>query len=185
MEAVFLILVGAALFSQSWYILGLYADGRMMGIYVGGLGLLSLMALVLEPMLITGDGVKDAIHLADITVMKSLIILWALYCVGVGAQAFLDLEERTVGFYSVFLAVATLFGLLYYASVIQPRYDDAVWAGLSGATLLLTIVSGMMFFALGFTFNALRAVAGWFLLIGGGVVGIIGLTIVVRGIVPS
>ena len=34
-----------------------------------------------------------------------------------------------------------------------------------------------MFFTLSFTFTVMRAVTGWFILIGGGVVGLIGLLV--------
>ena len=40
MEGIFFILIGAALFTQSFYIIGLYAEGRTMGVLVGGLGVL-------------------------------------------------------------------------------------------------------------------------------------------------
>jgi hypothetical protein len=186
MEAAFLILVGAALFSQSWHILGLYSDGRMMGILVGGLGILSLGALLmLEPMLLTGSGDKTisaANHLAELTATKVLIAVWGLYCIGVAAQALWDLEERTVGFYSVIVAIATAVIFLYYAGVLEPRYGEGTWIGLAAASLLLTVVSTVVFFALGFTFNVMRAVAAWALLLCGATVGVIGLAVVVRAI---
>ena len=186
MEAVFLILVGAALFSQSWHIMGLYSDGRTMGIFVGGLGILSLAAaLVLDPMLLTGSGdrsISAANHLAEVTATKALIAIWGLYCVGVGTQALWDFEERAVGFFSVIATVVTAVVFLYYAGVLEPRYGENIWLGLSAATLLLSIMSAMVFFALGFTFTVMRAVAAWFLLLGGGTVGVIGLAIIVRAI---
>ena len=92
MEAVFLILIGAALFSQSWHLMGLYSDGRTVGIFIGGLGVLSLAAvIVLDPMLLTGSGDKTisaANHMAEVTATKALIAVWGLYCIGVaGAVA--------------------------------------------------------------------------------------------------
>ena len=38
--------------------------------------------------------------LAETTMMKTLIIGWAVYAVGVGAQAIGDYDERAIGFYS-------------------------------------------------------------------------------------
>jgi len=35
MEGVFFVLIGAALFSEAWYLLGLYSEGRTMGVFVG------------------------------------------------------------------------------------------------------------------------------------------------------
>ena len=186
MEAVFLILIGAALFSQSWHVMGLYSDGRTVGIFIGGLGVLSLAAvIVLDPMLLTGSGDKTisaANHMAEVTATKVLIAVWGLYCIGVAAQSLWDLEEQAVGFFSLIVTVVTAVVFLYYAGVLEPRYGENIWLGLSAASLLLTIISAVVFFALGFTFNVMRAVAGWTLLLCGGAVGVIGLAVVVRAI---
>ena len=179
MEPIFFILIGAALFSQSWYVLGLFSEGRTMGVFVGGLGLLSLAALTLTPMLLTGgDRGMEARLLAETTVMKTLIGVWAVYAIGVGAHGLWDFEDRAIGFYSAFLAVATLVTFIYFAVELPDVYkSEGPWLSLSGATLLLTVLAGMMFFALSFGFNVLRVVAGWFLLFGGAAVVAIGLLI--------
>ena len=54
MEALFLVLIGAALFSHSWSLLGLYHEGRTMVLYVGLLVLVALIALMLPTMLLVG-----------------------------------------------------------------------------------------------------------------------------------
>jgi len=136
-------------------------------------------------MLIDGTGriaITPANHLAEITVTKMLIGVWGLYCIGIAAQGIWDLDERAIGFYSAFLAIASLVGFLYFAAELEPRYSNATWLALSASGLLLTIIAGMMFFALSFSFTVLRAVAGWFLLLGGGTVGVIGLAVVARAL---
>ena len=175
MEGVFFTLIGAALFSQSWYVLGLYAEGRTMGVFVGGLGLISLGAITFTPMLLTGDGVSTANNLAEVSIIKLLIIVWALYAVGVAAHGLWDFDDRAIGFYSAFLAAASLVPFIYFVGELEQPYSNGVWLGLSGATLVLTVIAGMMFFALSFTFNVLRVVSGWFLLLGGGVIAALGL----------
>jgi hypothetical protein len=185
MEAVFLVLVGAMLFSQAWHMMGLYSDGRTVGIVVGGLGLLSLAAITLDPMLLTGSGNKTisaANHLSELTVTKMLIAAWAVYGVVVAAQALWDLEERAIAFYSAAAAAVSIVSFFYYAGYLEPRYGESAWLGLSAATLLLSVISAMVFFALGFNFRTLRPVAAWFMLLGGGVVAAIGLAIATRGI---
>ena len=176
MEGVFLTLIGAALFSQSWYVLGMYSEGRTMGVFVGGLGLMSLAAIMFAPMLLTGEG-TGADMLTETMIMKSLIAVWAVYAVGVAAHGLWDFDERAIGFYCAFLAVATLIPFIYYAVQLEPRYSNGVWLGLSGATLALSVLAGMMFFYLAFALTVLRLVAGWFLLLGGGIVAVIGLLI--------
>ena len=179
MEAVFFILIGAALFSQSWYVLGMYSEGRTMGVFVGGVGLLSLAAIMFTPMLLTGEpATSDA--LAETTVLKLLIASWALYAVGVGAHGLWDFDDRAIGFYSAFLAVATFVPFIYYAVNLADVnvYSDAVWLSMSGASLVLAVIAGIMFFYLAFALSVLRLVAGWFLLLGGAAVAAIGLAVV-------
>ena len=186
MEGTFLVLIGAVLFSQSWYVLGMYSEGRTMGVFIGGLGLLALATIMFaptfEPMLLTEVGetvvVKASDVLAEVTVLKLLIVVWALYALGVGAHGLWDFDDRAIGFYCAFLAVATAVPFIYFAGELEPRYTVAVWLSLSGATLVLTLIAGIMFFYLAFAFNVLRLVAGWFLLLGGGVIGAIGLAMV-------
>jgi hypothetical protein len=191
MEGLFFILVGAALFTQSWQLLGLYSEGRTMGVFVGGLGLLMLGTFMLgsavEPMLLTSTGktaggVVKEVGAADVNasvaVLTSLVVVWAVYAVGVGAQGLWDLEERSIGFYSAFLAVVSLAGFAYFAGELESRYGEDVMLATSGATIVLSVLAGMMFFYLAFGFNVLRLVSGWFLLIGGSIVGAVGLAIV-------
>ena len=45
MEGISFILIGAALFSHSWYVLGLYPDGRTMGAFTAASGLGALITL--------------------------------------------------------------------------------------------------------------------------------------------
>ncbi len=196
MEALFFVLIGAALFSQSWYMLGLYSDGRTVGVVMGGLGLLAIGSVLLSPastltasgsawMLLTGEGVKAGPWLAQTMIMKTLILAWGLYAVAVAAQGLWDLDERAIGFYSVFLAVLSAVAFLYFAGQLELLYGVAAWLGMWGATLILTVLATMMFFTLSFTFNVMRVVTGWFILIGGGAVGAIGLAVLGTAIVTT
>ena len=188
MEGLALILIGGALFAQSWNFLGLYTDGRTVGAFVGVLGLAALITLVLDPMVLIGDNlelmeklggdVKDANPLAELMVMKMLIIMWAAYAIGVGAQGIWDYEERAIGLYSGFLTAGSAVALFYFATQLVDAYGDAVTIGLSAATLVLSILAGMVFFYLTMPFGVLRLVAGWFLLVGSIAVSIIGWAII-------
>ena len=188
MEGLALILIGGALFAQSWNILGLYSDGRMVGAFVAALGLAALLTLVMDPIVLIGSNLElmaklggdagDANPLAELTVMKMVIVLWAVYAVGVGAQSIWDYEERAIGLYSAFLAAGTVVVFLFFAITLAAPYGAAVWIGLSAATLILSVLAGLVFFYLTVPFNVLRLVVGWFLLIGSLVIALIGWTII-------
>ena len=182
MEALFLILIGAALFSHSWSLLGLYHEERTMGMYVGGLGLVSLIALMLAPMLLTAIDAEGAVVSPDMmaaqtNVMKVLIILWAGYAIGVGAHGLWEFDDRAIGFYGAFLFAGSLIALVYYAIELEGVYGDDVWFGLSAAFLALTVLAAMLFFYLAIPFIALRKVAGWFMLVGSIAVAGVGFAI--------
>ena len=188
MEGLAFILIGGALFSQSWYMLGLFTDGRTVGAFVGAMGLAALITLVLDPMVLIGadlelmeklgGDVKDANPLAELTVMKMLIIIWAGYAVGVAAQAIWDYDERAIGLYSAFLTAGSAVALFYFATQLFDAYGDAVSISLSAATLVLSLLAGIVFFYLSVPFTVLRLVAGWFLLVGSIAVAGIGLAII-------
>ena len=147
MEGLFFVLIGAALFSQSWYMLGVYSEGKTVGVLVGGLGVLAIAAVLLAPaatltasgsawMLLTGDGVKAGPWLAQTMIMKTLILAWGLYAVGVGAHGLWDLEEKAIGFYSAFLAVLSAVSFIYFAAELELLYGDQRNARIGGRDAL-------------------------------------------------
>lgn len=178
MEAAFFVLIGGALFAQSWNHLGLFAEGRGMGIVVGGLGLVALVSLVMDPMLIQGITLSDSEALANLTIMKGLVLLWAVFAVAMAVQSFLDLEERAVGFFAGFVAIFSLIALVYFVVEMKDGYGgDGPWLTMAASTLILAITSGIIFFHQAIPFQAIRLVAGWFLLVGGSALGVFGLLI--------
>ena len=114
MEGLALTLIGAAIFSHSWYLMGLYSDGRTVGVLMAALGAGMLITLTLEPQLLGLQGADDSQKLGEITMMKTLIVMWAVYAGVVAAQGWADLEERAVGFYASVLAAGSLIALIYF-----------------------------------------------------------------------
>jgi len=177
MEAAFLVLIGGALFAQSWNHLGLFAEGRGVGVVVGGLGLVSLVSLVMTPMLLEGPA-TDPNVLANMTVIKGLILLWAVFVVAMAAQSYFDLEERAVGFFAGFVAIVSVVALVYFVAEMTNGYGgDGPWLTMAAATLILAINAGIVFFHQAIPFQAIRLVAGWFLLVGGSALGVLGLLV--------
>lgn len=186
MEGIFFVLIGAALYSQAWSILGLYSEGRTMGIFTAGLGLLSLGTIMfgstIEPTVLVEGGAGSLTN-----ALTALVILWAVYAVGVGATGIWEFEDRAIGFYSSFLAVASVIVFLYFAISMSPGgefsdYSEGLWLSMSAVPLVLTVISTITFFYLGFQFQLLRLVSGWFTLLGSIVIGLIGLGVVATAI---
>ncbi len=178
MEGIFFLLIGAAIFSQSWYVLGLYSEGRTMGVFTTGLGLLTLGTIMfgttITPTLISGEGSTELL-----TALTALIFLWAIYSLAVGAHGIWDTDPRAIGLYSIFLSIGSLVVFLIFALSMAEggvfEHSLGIWLAMSAVPFVLTIISAIVFFYLTFQLQVLRLVAGWFMLFGGTVVGLVGL----------
>ena len=178
MEGIFFLLIGAVIFSQSWHVLGLYSEGRAMGVFATGLGLLSLGTVMLgttiTPTLISGEGSTELV-----TALTAFIVLWAIYSLGVGVQGIWDTDPRAIGFYSLFLSIASLVVFLIFALAMAENgvfeHSLGIWLAMSFVPFMLTIVSAIAFFYYSFELQTLRLVTGWFMLFGGSVTGLVGL----------
>ena len=190
MEGIFFILIGAALFTQSWYILGLYSEGRTMGVLVGGLGVLALGTFMLggamdATLLVVGDDVAidkipaaAAKALQATTVLKALMMVWVAYTFGVAAHGLWEFEDRAIGFYSGLVAVVSLIAFLFFAIELRTVYSDAVWLTMAAAPAVLMLLAAISFFYLAWQWMVLRLVTGWFMLLGSGAVVGIGLVMI-------
>ena len=184
MEGFALTLIGAAIFSHAWYLLGLYSDGRTVGILMAALGSALLITLTFEPQLLGLQGADGAQKLGEVTMMKTLIILWAAYAGAVAAQGWWDLEERAIGFYALARAVGSVVALVYFAAKLSQHGDlpgvDAVAVTVSFAAVFgaLSVLGTMLFFYMAIPFYGLRVVAGWFSLVGSIAIIAVGLAII-------
>ena len=188
MEGFALILMGAAIFSHAWHLLGLYSDGRTVGIIMATLGVGLLITLSFEPQLLglQGNGVQK---LGEITMMKTLIVLWAAYAGAVAAQGWWDLEERAIGFYAAVLTAGSVVALIYFATNLSQHGDlpgveaVAVTVSFTAVSGILSVLGAMLFFYMAIPFYGLRLVAGWFSLVGSIGIIAVGLAIITTLIV--
>ena len=166
MEGIVLILVGTAIFSHAWHLLGLYADARTVGVVMGAAALgLVLTLFAVQPQFLGGLGGNAAVRAAEITVLQTAALAWAIYAAAVAAHCVWDMEERAVGFFSVLLVAASLVGMFFFLQIwIQDNGSFALIV-MSVCSAMLAIVGGLLFFTLAFPFPALRSVAGWAMLI--------------------
>ena len=180
MEALFLVLIGAVLFSQSWQLLGLYSDSRTTGLLMLILGILMVLGAVsaslYEPMLLTSSADRDT----ETMVMKVVIVSWAVYAIVGGAQYLWDFDERASGFYSGFIAISTFCCMIYFARFLEVRYGVETWIAHSAATLVLSLIAGFNFFHRATEYSVMRLVCGWSMLLGGSAVALIGLAVLTR-----
>ncbi len=182
MEGVLIVLVGGVLFSQSWYLLGLYTEGRTMGLIV---------ALLAVGIAASASGTMGTIMVADmingepnpaLLALQMYAILWAVYGGAVAAHGLWNFEERAIGFHSAFLSVVSLAYLIAISmgAFTAQQLPDAAIPVLAGMSLILGVLSGMVFFHLAIPFHNLRAVAGWFLLVGSIIVAMLGFGVLFR-----
>jgi hypothetical protein len=108
--------------------------------------------------------------------MKALMFVWAIYMLIIAAHGIFDFDERPIGFYSSFLAVVTFALLLLFAGQFRTIYGEMPWLAFSIASFVLTIKASLSFFYFAFSYGVLRLVNGWFALLGGTLVGVIGLS---------
>jgi len=176
MEGIALILIGTAIFSHSWHLLGLYADPRTVGVVMAGLAAALVVALfTVQPQFLGGMGDNAAVRLGEVTVLSAVALAWAIYAVAVAAHCLWDMEERAVGFFSVLLVASSLVALFFFLQIWSLDNDAFSLLVLVISSAMLAIVGGLLFFTLAIPFPALRSVSGWAMLIQSVVVVAFGL----------
>ena len=183
MEGIAFILIGGALFSQSWNVMGLYADGRTSGLFTATLSIMALLIIPMAPMLFTGGAGSNV--LAETTILKMLVIAWAVYGIGVGAQGLWDFDERAIGFVGAIVTAVSATAFFYYLFTLVDPYGTTVMLAMSAGGLILAIVGGLVFFYLSFPFLVLRLVTGWFMLAGSVGLMAIGISVITTWVVSS
>ena len=178
MEGIALILIGTAIFSHSWHLLGMYADSRSVGVVMAGAALALVLALfVAQPQFLGGLGDNAAVRLGEVTVMQIVAFAWAIYAVAVAAHCLWDTEERAIGFFSVLLVAVSVIALIFFLQVWALN-DALALIILAVSSAMLAVVGALLFFALAVPFPPLRSVSGWAMLIQSVIVSAFGLAMV-------
>ena len=178
MEGIALILIGTAIFSHSWYLLGLYADSRTVGVIMAALGLGLLVSLfTFQPQFLGSLGGNSVINLGEVLSLKTVMLVWGIYAGVVAAHCLWDMEERALGFFSVLLTVAGVVFLLFFLQLWINSSADVVLL-LVTTSAMFTIIGGLLFFYMVFPFPSLRGVSAWAMLIQSILIVGIGLALV-------
>ena len=169
MELIFLLVLPAALWAQSWYFLGLYTNPRTLGIIAG------TVAITLMGMVIFGSSTAEV---GNTTALYAFVLVWAIYAALVAAVALWGFDERTLGFYALFLWVVSLIYVGYYflgGEVLASGGTTGLVSAIMGiVALLLTVVAALIFFYLGPPFARMRQAAGWFELVLSIIIAVLG-----------
>ena len=183
MEGIALILIGTAIFSHSWHLLGLYADSRMVGVIMAALAAALVVALfTVQPQFLGGMGENAAVRLGEVAVLQTAALAWGVYAVAVAAHCIWDMEERAVGFFSVLLVASSVIALFFFLQVWSLDNDAFSLIVLVISSAMLAIVGGLLFFTLAVPFPALRSVSGWAMLIQSVVIVAFGLAMTTTSI---
>jgi len=175
MEALFLLLVAAVLFTHAWCLMGLFADPRTSGLIAGalalGLVLTAATSGMSSPVLINPD------TSLVVNTLRGMILLWAVYAATLSANGLWGLQERALGFHALFMGVFSLaiVGLPFVFTAAEVSLDAGTVISVS--SLILAILSFMAFFSLGVPFRQIRSVTGWFFLVGSIIIGVLGITV--------
>ena len=171
MEMAFLFILPAALWAHAWQMLGRYGSPRSLGVVGAGVGiiLLALVALWRDAAIIVGSD----------NALSALVLTWAIYGGLLAAVAMRGYDQRTLGYYGLFLAlVSVVFVLYYFLGDAVLSTQDASPTGFLGQGLgvisyimgtyaaILAVLGGLLFLHLAVPMRALRLVAGWSFLLG-------------------
>ena len=171
MEMAFLFILPAALWAHAWQMLGRYGSPRSLGVVGAGVGiiLLALVALWRDAAIIVGSD----------NALSALVLTWAIYGGLLAAVAMRGYDQRTLGYYGLFLAlVSVVFGLYYFLGDAVLSSQDASPTGFLGQGVgvisyimgtyaaILAVLGGLLFLHLAIPMRALRLVAGWSFLLG-------------------
>ena len=175
MEIVFLILLPAALWAHAWYLLGFYTNPRTLGLIAAGVAI-ALLALVVQAPL-------GMLSTASTAAMSAFILIWAVYALLVAAVGLWGFDERTVGFYSLFLWVISLIfvGYFFGGEFLSGAAIISVVMGVSA--LLLSVLAALLFFYLTPPLTRMRQATGWVFLIVSIIIALLG-GLLVLGLAP-
>ncbi len=171
MEMAFLFILPAALWAHAWQMLGRYGSPRSLGVVGAGVGiiLLALVAMWRDSAIIIGSD----------NALSALVLAWAMYGGLLAAVAMRGYDQRTLGYYGLFLAlVSVVFVLYYFLGDAVLSSQDASPTGFLGQGLgvisyimgayaaILAVLGGLLFLHLAIPIRGLRLVAGWSFLLG-------------------
>ena len=186
MEIAFLFLIPALLWAQSWHMLGFYDNARTLGLVSAAVAVALLGLVIFGGDIVVNQGSEGP--------LTAFILVWAIYAALLAAIGLWGFDDRTLGFYSLFLAVVSLVFVAYYFmgdALLLDEGTSSLGVEAGGAiristlmgidALVLTISSALLFFYLAPPFQQMRTATGWFFL-SASIVGVVLAGLAVLGL---
>ena len=171
MEIVFMFTLPALLWTQAWRILGFYSSGRTLGITSAVVAVTLLGVVLMGREIVTGatshaSGTEGP--------LSALILVWAFYAALLASVELWGFDQRTLGFYSLFLGIVSILFVLYYflgdAILLDQGFSPFGFA--SGEVGVISTIMGVfasilavlaisIFIYLGPPVRAMRNWTGW------------------------
>ena len=171
MEIAFMFALSALFWTHSWQMLNVYTNPRALGIIAAG------VAVLLLGLVFFGQGL---IMIPEISgPFTAYVLVWVGYAAVVAALSLWGYDDRTLGFYSLFVAVVSLLYVVYFflgdgmlleagmksATGLNPQETGLISWVLGMAAVVFTLLTSLMFFYLAPPFMRMRTITGWFYLV--------------------
>ena len=107
MDLIFLLVLPSVLFVQGWYLLGFYANPKTLGMTAAGTAIILLAVVLFQDklQLVVSIGAPGDLLIGPATAISAFVLVWAGYSVLVAGVYLWGLDTRSLGFFSLFIAV--------------------------------------------------------------------------------
>ena len=201
MDLVFLLAMPGVLWVQSWHLLGYYTNPRALGMVAALVAVLLLGVVLFQDQSrlpitpVYPDPATGASFLSLETAFSPFVLLWALYSGLIAGVYLWGLDTRTLGFYGLFLAVASVLFAVYFflggELLDGGKVNQVSWL-LGAVAILLAVLAALLFFHLALVpagrgepvASVMRTVTGWCYLVFSVAVLVLG-GLLLLGIAPN
>lgn len=177
MDIAFLVVLPAALWIQSWYLLGFYTNPRILGVTAGAVAI-TLLTIVLfqdtfgDLAVLTPSGALLDVKLP----LSAFVLIWALYSALLAAVYLWGMDTKGLGFFSLFLCLVSISFTAYFfigGEILDNGEINHVSWLFGTVAGMLAVMSALLFFYLGLLprgqveppSSTMRTTTGWFYLI--------------------
>ena len=153
MDVVFLLVLPAGLWVQSWYLLGSYSNPRTLGMISAAVAIVLLGVVLFQDHIAMypayGKPLEDTLTVG--TAVSAFVLVWALYAALVAGVYLWGLDSRSLGIYSLFLSLVSVLFAVYFligGEVLRSGETLHISWLLGVVAILLAILAALLFFYL-------------------------------------